>query len=321
MKITILDGYGINPGDLNWDCFQEFGQVQYFDRTAGEALTVERIGDSDIILLNKVPITDSVLAQCPNLKLICILATGYNVVDGKAAARRSITVCNVPGYSTNSVAQFTFGLLLELCHHIGLHSDSVHGGEWSACPDFCYWKTPQVELAGKTFGIIGYGAIGKAVAQIGKAFGMNVLAYSRTQYPGYDYVNLDTLLEASDVVSLHCPLFPENTKMIDAQAISKMKDGAILLNTARGGLVDEAAVANALRSGKLLGYCADVVTTEPIPASSPLLGAPNCILTPHIAWAPREARQRVFDITMESIRGFLEGKPQNVVNMSTGAKQ
>ncbi len=314
MKITVLDGHGINPGDLSWDCFRAFGEFAYYDRTPGEALTVERIGGSDIILLNKVPITDSILAQCPNLKLICILATGYNVVDCQAAARRGIPVCNVPGYSTNSVAQFTFGLLLELCHRIGLHSDSVHKGDWTACPDFCYWLTPQMELAGKTLGIIGFGSIGRKVAEIAKAFGMNVLAHSRTQYPGIDYVDLDTLLANSDVVTLHCPLFPENTGMINAQTIAKMKDGAILLNTARGGLIDEAAVAEALKSGKLLGYAADVVTTEPIPASSPLLGLPGCILTPHIAWAPLEARQRVFDITAANIRGFLDGKPQNVVN-------
>ncbi len=315
MKITILDGYGINPGDLSWDCFQEFGQITYYDRTAGEDLTVERIGDSEIIVLNKVPITESVLAQCPNLKLICVLATGYNVVDCQAAQKRGIPVCNVPGYGTDAVAQFTFGLLLELCHRIGLHSDSVHSGEWTACPDFCYWKTPQMELAGKTMGIIGYGAIGRRVAEIAKVFGMKVLAYSRTQYPGHDYVDLDTLLTSSDIVSLHCPLFSENTGMIDSAAIAKMKDGAILLNTARGALVNDTAVAEGLRSGKLLGYAADVVTTEPIPAASPLLGVPNCILTPHIAWAPLESRQRIFDATVRNIRGFLTGSPINVVNM------
>ena len=315
MKITILDGYGINPGDLNWDSFRQFGDLNYYDRTPGEDLTVERIGDSDIILLNKVPITESVLDRCPNLKLICVLATGYNIVDCAAAAKRNIPVCNVPGYGTNAVAQFTFGLLLELCYRIGLHSDSVHSGEWSACPDFCYWKTPQMELAGKTLGIIGYGAIGRKVSEIAKAFGMNVLAYSRTQYPGDSYVDLDTLLQNSDVVTLHCPLFAENTGMIDASAIAKMKDGAILLNTARGALLDEQAVADALKSGKLRGYGADVVITEPIPADSPLLGLPNCILTPHIAWAPLESRQRIFDATVANIKAFLEGNPQNVVNL------
>lgn len=315
MKITILDGHALNPGDLSWDCIKEFGTVTYYDRTEGEALTVERIGDSDIILLNKVPITEQVLAECPNLKLICVLATGYNVIDCQAAAARGIPVCNVPGYGTDAVAQFTFALLLELCHQVGLHSNSVHAGDWSACPDFCYWKTPQMELAGKTMGIIGYGAIGQAVANIARAFGMNILAYSRTHRPEHTYVDLDTLLANSDIVSLHCPLFSENTGMINSETIAKMKDGAILLNTARGALIDEAAVAQALKTGKLRGMAADVVCSEPIPATSPLLTAPNCILTPHMAWAPIESRQRILDATVESIRAFLNGKPQNVVNM------
>lgn len=315
MKITILDGHALNPGDLSWDCIKEFGTVTYYDRTEGEALTVERIGDSDIILLNKVPITEQVLAECLNLKLICVLATGYNVIDCRAAAGRGIPVCNVPGYGTDAVAQFTFALLLELCHQVGLHSNSVHAGDWSACPDFCYWKTPQMELAGKTMGIIGYGAIGQAVANIARAFGMNILAYSRTHRPEHTYVGLDTLLANSDIVSLHCPLFPENTGMINSETIAKMKDGAILLNTARGALIDEAAVAQALKTGKLRGMAADVVCSEPIPATSPLLTAPNCILTPHMAWAPIESRQRILDATVESIRAFLNGKPQNVVNM------
>ena len=316
MKITILDGHALNPGDLSWDCIKQFGTVSYYDRTEGEDLTVQRIGDSEIILLNKVPITENVLARCPQLKLICVLATGYNVVDCKATAARGIPVCNVPGYGTNAVAQFTFALLLELCHRVGLHSDSVHNGEWSACPDFCYWKTPQMELAGKTMGIIGYGAIGQAVANIARAFGMNVLAYSRTHYPEHSYVDLDTLLACSDIVSLHCPLFPENTRMINTETIEKMKDGAILLNTARGALIDEAAVTQALKTGKLRGMAADVVCSEPIPDTSPLLAAPNCILTPHMAWAPVESRQRILDATVHNIRAFLAGSPENVVNMS-----
>ena len=315
MKITILDGHALNPGDLSWDCIAQFGAVSYYDRTEGEALTVARIADSDIVLLNKVPITKAVLEQCPNIKLICVLATGYNVVDCQAAAARGIPVCNVPGYGTDAVAQFTFALLLELCHRVGLHSDSVHDGDWSACPDFCYWKTPQMELAGKTMGIIGYGAIGQAAGKIAHAFGMRVLAYSRTQHPGHRYVDLDTLLKESDVISLHCPLFPETTGMINRETIAKMKDGAILLNTARGPLIDEQAVADALVSGKLRGMAADVVCAEPIPADSPLLTAPNCILTPHMAWAPAESRQRILDATVENIRGFLVGLPQNIVNM------
>lgn len=315
MKIVILDGFALNPGDLSWDFLKEFGTVTYYDRTEGEDLTVRRIGDADIILLNKTAITDAVLAQCPKLKLICILATGYNVVDCEASAKRGIPVCNIPGYGTDSVAQFTFALLLELCHQVGLHDRSVHAGEWTACPDFCYWKTPQMELYGKTMGIIGYGSIGKAVAKIARSFGMEVLAYSRTQHPDHTYTDLDTLLQKSDVISLHCPLFPETKGMINAATIAKMKDGAILLNTARGPLIDEAAVADALRRGKLRGAAMDVVLSEPIPADSPLLTAPNCIITPHMAWAPIEARQRILTIATENIRGFLNGNPKNVVNM------
>ena len=314
MKITILDGHALNPGDLSWDQIRQFGELTYYDRTENEELTIQRIGESEIVLLNKVPITRNVLEHCPNIKLICVLATGYNVVDCQAAAERGIPVCNVPGYGTDAVAQFTFALLLELCHRVGLHSDSVHNGEWSDCPDFCYWKTPQMELAGKTMGIIGYGAIGQAVGKIATALGMKILAYSRTQRPGHSYVDLDTLLAESDVISLHCPLFPENTGLINQETIAKMKDGAILLNTARGGLINEQAVSDALCSGKLRGFAGDVVTTEPIPANSPLLGAPNCILTPHMAWAPIESRQRILDATEENIRAFLSNKPTNVVN-------
>lgn len=316
MKIVILDGHALNPGDLSWDFLKEFGSVTYYDRTEGEAQTIERIGDADIILLNKVSVTENVLAACPDLKLICVLATGYNVVDCVAAARCGIPVCNVPGYGTNAVAQFTFSLLLELCNRVGLHSDSVYHGEWAACPDFCYWKSPQMELAGKTMGIIGYGSIGRAVGKIAEAFGMKVLAYSRTRYDdGGAYVDLETLLRNADVVSLHCPLFPETREIINAGTIAKMKGGTILLNTARGPLIDETAVADALRSGKLRGAAMDVVSEEPIREDNPLLRAPNCIITPHMAWAPIESRQRILDITAASIRGFLSGKPIHVVNL------
>lgn len=314
MKIVILDGHAINPGDLSWDCFRAFGEVRYYDRTETEEDTIARIGDAQIIILNKTAITESVLAACPGIQLICILATGYNVVDIQAAAKRGIPVCNVPGYGTDAVAQFTFALLLELCHHVGHHSQVVHEGKWSRCPDFCFWDTPQMELAGKTMGIIGYGSIGKAVGNIARAFGMKVLAYSRTNRGGEEYVTLGELLRQSDVVSLHCPLFPETKGIINADTIALMKDGAILLNTARGPLIDEAAVADALHRGKLRGMAADVATQEPIPADSPLLSAPNCILTPHIAWAPLEARQRVFDRAVENIQAFLDGHPIHVVN-------
>lgn len=317
MNIVILDGQALNPGDLSWECLNSFGTVTYYDRTATETETVERIGSAEIVILNKTPITETVLSQCPGIRLICILATGYNVVDCEAAARRNIPVCNVPGYGTDSVAQFTFALLLELCHQIGHHSTVVHQGKWSSCPNFCFWDTPQMELAGKTMGIIGYGSIGQAVAKIARAFGMKVQAYSRTQRPEYveDYTDLDSLLRSSDIISLHCPLFPETKGMINADAIAKMKDGAILLNTARGPLIDEAAVADALRTSKLRGAAMDVVSQEPIPETSPLLGAPNCIITPHMAWAPIEARQRILDITVESIRAFLNGTPKNAVNL------
>ena len=315
MKIVILDGHALNPGDLSWDWLKQFGTYTFYERTAGAPLTIERIGDADIIILNKTPITEEILTACPNIRLICIMATGYNVVDCAAAAKRGIPVCNVPGYGTNAVAQFTFALLLELCNHVGLHNESVHKGEWTACPDFCYWKTPQMELCGKTFGIIGYGTIGRAVGRIAEAMGMRVLAYSRTHHEGTEYVSLEELLAQSDIVSLHAPLFPETFRLINAETISQMKDGAILLNTARGPLIDEAAVAEALRTGKLRGAAVDVVDSEPIPDGSPLLSAPNCIITPHMAWAPLEARQRIMDITAASIRAFLNGRKENVVNM------
>ena len=315
MEIVILDGHALNPGDLSWQCFEQFGSVRYYDRTDGEKETVKRIGTADIVILNKVPITRSVLEACPSIKLICILATGYNVVDCQAAKEHGIPVCNVPGYGTDSVAQFTFALLLELCHHASLHSESVHNGDWTSCPDFCYWKTPQMELAGKTMGIIGYGAIGQAVGKIAKAFGMNVLAYNRTRREGSEYVSLEELFVQSDIISLHCPLFPENKGMINAETIAKMKDGVILLNTARGGLLDEQAVADALRSGKIRCAAVDVASEEPISAGNPLLSAPNCTITPHIAWAPLEARQRILDITVGSIQAYLDGKTVNVVNL------
>lgn len=317
MKIVILDGHAVNPGDLSWERFRAFGTVDYYDRTTEEADTIRRIGDAQIVLLNKTAITASVLDACPGIRLICILATGYNVVDYRAAAQRGIPVCNVPGYGTDAVAQFTFALLLELCHQIGHHSQAVHSGRWCRNPDFCFWDTPQMELAGKTMGIIGYGSIGQAVGKIAKAFGMKVLASSRTQYPQFqeDYADFDRVLRESDILSLHCPLFPETEGLINADTIACMKDGAILLNTARGPLIDEAAVAAALRSGKLRGAAMDVVSREPMAEDSPLLGAPNCILTPHMAWAPLESRQRIFDIVENNIRSFLEGHPVNVVNL------
>ena len=283
MKIVVLDGYALNPGDLSWDCLRQFGSVTVYDRTP-PALAAQRIGDAEIILTNKTPITEQLLTHCPSVQLICVLATGYNVVDCSAAKSRGIPVCNVPAYGTNSVAQFTFALLLEICNRVGLHSDSVHNGDWSNCPDFCYWKTPQMELAGKTLGIIGFGRIGRAVGTIAKAMGMEVIAYNRSRHPEGEaigkYVDLDTLLQRADIVSLHCPLTPENSGIINRNTISKMKDGAILLNTARGPLLNETDVAAALHSGKLRAAAVDVVSQEPISQANPLLTAPNCIITP-----------------------------------------
>lgn len=316
MKIVILDAYAANPGDLSWDEFAALGELTVYDRTAQEDAAA-RIGDAEVVFINKVRLTDEIFAACPNLKLVSILATGYNIVDLAAAKRRGITVCNVPGYSTRAVVQMTFALLLEICQQVGLHSGAVHTGRWQTCPDFCFWDRPLIELDGKTMGIVGYGAIGSAVGTVAQALGMKLLVTARHEKPvpeGARFVSLPELLAQSDVVSLHCPQTAENARMIDAGALAQMKDGTILLNTARGGLLDEQAVADALRSGKLLAAGMDVVSAEPIRADNPLLTAPNCFLTPHIAWAPLETRRRLQAISAENLRAFLAGKPQNVVN-------
>ena len=316
MKIVILDAYAANPGDLSWDEFAALGELTVYDRTAPEDVAA-RIGDAEVVFINKVRLTDEIFAACPNLKLVSILATGYNIVDLAAAKRRGITVCNVPGYSTRAVVQMTFALLLEICQQVGLHSGAVHTGRWQTCPDFCFWDRPLIELDGKTMGIVGYGAIGSAVGTVAQALGMKLLVTARHEKPvpeGARFVSLPELLAQSDVVSLHCPQTAENARMIDAGALAQMKDGAILINTARGGLLDEQAVADALRSGKLLAAGMDVVSAEPIRADNPLLTAPNCFLTPHIAWAPLETRRRLQTISAENLRAFLAGKPQNVVN-------
>ena len=318
MKIVVLEGHAVNPGDLSWSWLEAYGSVTVYPRLVSAEETVARIGDADVILINKTPITADILDACPSVQLICVLATGYNVVDCNAARARNVTVCNVPDYGTSAVAQYTFGLLLELCHQIGHHDRRVHDGAWTTCPDFCFWDTPQMELAGKTLGIIGFGRIGQAVGKIAKAFGMEVLAYSRTEYPaGREigrYVTLEELLARSDVISLHCPLTPETTGIIKQDAISMMKDGAIVINTSRGAAIVEEDLANALHSGKLKAAAVDVVTTEPIPTGSPLLTAPNCIITPHMAWAPKESRQRIMDCTKRSIEAFLASSPINTVN-------
>lgn len=318
MKIVFLDGQALNPGDLSWEHVTQMGETVIYNQTVTPEQAIERIADAEIVITNKTVITEAIIDACPNIKLICISATGYNNVDGAAARKRNIPVCNVPGYGTTAVAQFTIALLLELCHRIGYHSDLVHEGEWEKCPNFCFWRTPQTELTGKTFGIIGYGSIGRAVAPIAAALGMKVLATSRSRREDptgiAEIVDLDTLLERSDVISLHCPLFPETTGLICAETIGKMKDGVMLLNTARGPLIDENALADALRSGKVKGAAVDVVSREPILGTNPLLTAPNCIITPHMAWTQTEARQRVIDITADNIRAFLGGKSLNVVN-------
>ena len=318
MKIVNLDGSALNPGDLSWEPFREFGDLTLYPRTETPEQVIGRIGDAEIILLNKVPITAEILSACINLKLICVLATGYNVIDCAAARANGVTVCNVPDYGTASVAQFTFALLLELCHRIGHHDHAVHQGKWSSCPNFCFWDTPQMELSGKTFGIIGFGRIGRAVGTIAKAMGMKVIAYNRSRCAEGEaigeYATLDEVLERSDILSLHCPLTPATENLINHNTLLKMKDGAILLNTARGAVIDESAVKEALESGKLRGAAVDVTRQEPLNADSPLLTAPNCIITPHMAWTATEARQRILDCTMDNIRAFLAGSPRNVVN-------
>ena len=318
MKIVILDGRALNPGDLSYDCIKQFGEVTLYERTDTKEDTIARIGDSEIVLVNKVPITQEILDACPNIKLICVQATGYNIVDCDACARKGIPVTNVPSYGTAAVAQFTIALILELCHQVGIHNESVHNGDWVKSTNFCYWLTPQMELGGKTLGILGFGRIGREVGKLGKAFGMKVIAYNRSQCDEGreigEYVDLGTLFAQSDILTLHCPLFPETEKIINAENIAKMKDGAMLINTSRGGLLDEEAVAQALNTGKLRGAAVDVVSQEPMASGNPLLNS-RCIITPHIAWAPVESRQRLLDCIVENIRCFLNGTPQNVVNL------
>lgn len=319
MKIVILDGYTENPGDLSWDALKEFGELTVYDRTPYEdAEIARRIGDAEIVFTNKVPVSKSTLAACPNIKYISVLATGYNIVDCKAAAERGIPVSNVPSYGTDSVGQFAIALLLELCHHVAHHSEAVHQGRWETNPDWCFWDYPLIELAGKTMGIIGFGRIGQTTGRIAKALGMKVLAYSRSVREDgkaiADYVDLDTLLSGSDVIALHCPLFPETEGIINKENIAKMKDGVIIINNSRGQLVVEQDLADALNSGKVYAAGLDVVSTEPIKGDNPLLKAKNCLITPHISWAPKESRQRIMDCSRDNLKAFLEGRPINVVN-------
>lgn len=318
MKIVLLDAYAANPGDLSWDGLREFGEVTVYDRTAPEDV-LTRIGDAEVVYVNKVRLDGQTLRQCKNLKLVSVLATGYNVVDTAAAKELGILVCNSPSYSTASVAQLTIAHLLELCSHVGALSDACHSGRWVACPDFCFWDAPLMELSGKTMGIIGYGTIGRAVGAIAQALGMRLLVNARHSDPALEsptcrYAPLEELLAQSDVVTLHCPQTPETTGLIDRARIAQMKDGAILLNTSRGGLIVEQDLADALRSGKLRGAAVDVVSQEPIRPENPLLSAPNCLMTPHVAWAPLEARQRLLAIAKENLAAYCSGSPINVVN-------
>lgn len=314
MKIVILDGFTENPGDLSWEPMEKLGTLTVYDRTSytDQDEIVSRIGDAEIVYTNKTPLPEAVIARCPKLKMIGVLATGYNVVDVQAAAQRHIPVCNIPTYGTQAVAQFTMALLLELCHHVGDHSAAVHQGRWEHSKDFCFWDYPLMELAGKTMGIIGYGHIGQATAQMARAFGMHVLTTSRRQRA--DCVDLATLLAQSDVISLHCPLTAETEHLINEKTLAQMKDGVLILNTGRGPLVDEQALADALNRGKVAGAAVDVVSAEPIRGDNPLLTAKNCIITPHIAWASKESRQRLMDCAVENLRAFLDGTPIHVVN-------
>ncbi|MCR5042163.1 MAG: D-2-hydroxyacid dehydrogenase [Clostridia bacterium] len=313
-KIVVLDGYTLNPGDLSWDGISKLGELTVYDRTPS-GKTVERIGDASIVLTNKTPIDRAVMEACPDMRYIGVLATGYNIIDTAAASEKGVTVTNVPAYSTQSVAQLTFALLLELCNRVGLHSDSVHAGTGNPYGDFCYYLTPQTELAGKTLGVVGFGRIGRAVAKIAMAMGMEVVYYNRREVPGdgAKAVSFGELLKRSDVVTLHCPQTAGNLKMINAETIAKMKTGAMLINDARGGLVDERALADALIGGKLAGAAVDVLSSEPISQDNPLLTAPNCIITPHIAWASTEARVRLMKMTEENLKAYLAGDPVNTV--------
>lgn len=320
MKIVILDGYTENPGDLSWEGFEALGDLTVYPRTPfldGNAEIIRRAKGAEAVIVNKTPLSgDTIRALLPELKYIGLLATGYNVVDIETAKQHNIPVCNIPTYGTTAVAQFVMALLLELCHHIGLHNRAVKAGEWSRSEDFCFWKRPLIELDGKTLGIIGYGRIGQATAHLAAAFGMHILASDLyTQGDGLaEMVSLDELLTESDVISLHCPLFPETENIINSESIAKMKDGVLLINTSRGRLIDEEALAAALRSGKIAGAGLDVLRTEPPAADDPLLKLENCIITPHIAWAPRASRQRLMDIAVGNLEAFTEGVSCNVVN-------
>lgn len=320
MKIVVLDGYALNPGDLSWQGFEKYGEVTVYDRTSftDKQEIISRIGEAEAILTNKTPIDDEVLAAVPNLKYIGVVATGYNVVDIEAAGKRGIPVTNIPAYGTDAVAQFEFALLLEIANQVGVHNESVHQGDWQRSDDFTYQKTPLMELQGKTMGLIGYGEIAQATAKIAHAFNMEVIYWNhRSKEPQAEWaqqVSIDELYQRSDVISLHVPQTADTQKMINRESIAKMKDGVILLNTARGGLLDEAEVATALNEGKIFAAGVDVVSSEPMAKNNPLLAAKNCFITPHIAWRPLETRERLMGIAVDNFAAFLDGNNKNVVN-------
>lgn len=318
MKIVVLDGYALNPGDISWDEFKKLGDFTCYDRTPKDKV-VERIGDAEAVITNKTVLDRDVISRCPNLRYIGVLATGYNVVDVAAAKEKGVAVTNIPAYSTPSVAQLVFALLLEMCHHVGHHDRTVKEGRWTKSEDFCYWDYPLIELADKTLGIFGYGTIGQAVAKIAVALGMKVLVNSRNPKKELEtadirYADFDELIAKSDVITLHAPLSDSTSGIINTASIAKMRDGVLIVNTARGPLVNEADMAAALESGKVGGYAADVVSVEPIAETNPLLKAKNCILTPHFAWAPLAARLRLMAIASGNLASFQKGAPVNVVN-------
>ena len=317
MKIVVLDGYTENPGDLSWEGLEALGSLTVYDRTPKDQI-VGRIGAAQIVVTNKTPITRETIDACPSMKMIAVLATGYNVIDYAYAKEKGIPVANVPTYGTHIVSQYAVGLLLEICSHFGHHNRTVHEGRWEQCEDFCYWDFPMIELYGKTAGIIGLGRIGQASAQILDGFGMRVLAYDTVQSDEgrkyAEYTDLETIFAESDVIFLHCPLFPATEGIINKENIAKMKDGVILINNSRGQLVVEQDLADALNSGKVYAAGLDVVSTEPIRGDNPLLSAKNCIITPHISWAAKDARQRIMDITVANVKAYLDGAPVNVVN-------
>lgn len=320
MKIIVLDGYTENPGDLSWDPIKKYGNVTVYDRTSyvESPLIAERIGDAEVAVINKTPISKATMNACPNLKCIAVLATGYNVVDYNYAKEKGIIVQNVPTYGTQIVGQYAVGLLLEICSHYAAHDTVVKSGRWEHNDDWCFWDYPMIELYGKTAGIIGLGRIGQATAKILKAMNMSVLANDKFESDAgrqvAEYVDRDTLFHESDVIFLHCPLFPDTEGIINKENIAKMKDGVIIINNSRGQLVMEQDLADALNSGKVYAAGLDVVSTEPIKGNNPLLKAKNCLITPHISWAAKAARQRIMDITADNIRTYTEGNPQNVVN-------